>query len=378
VQGAGVPHSAGWAYPSARLGQSSTQRIQFCTSRDGTRIAYATSGQGPPLVKAANWLTHIEFDWDSVVWRHWFVELSRDHQLLRYDQRGCGLSDWDVESLTLESMICDLEAVVDAAGLDRFPLLGISQGGAIAAAYAARHPERVTKLLLYGAFGQGRLRRATPEQREEAEAMLKLVELGWNRDYTGFRQVFALQFFPDASPELHAAFNETARLSTSSRNASRLMREIWSLDVLALAAQVKCPTLAIHARSDARIPFENGRKLAAVIPGARLVALDSRNHILLEGEPAWQSFVEEIRGFLAGGQGMPTASVSGAMALLSARERDVIGLIAEGLDNHQIAARLVLSEKTVRNHINSIFSKLNVQTRAQAIVLARESRSGPA
>ena len=358
------------------MGQTSPQRIQFCTSRDGTRIAYATSGKGPPLVKAANWLTHIEFDWDSVVWRHWFLELSRHHQLLRYDQRGCGLSDWDVESLTLESMICDLEAVVDAAGLDRFPLLGISQGGAIATAYAARHPERVTKLLLYGAFGQGRLRRATPEQREEAEAMLKLVELGWNRDDPGFRQVFALHFFPDASPELHAAFNETARLSTSARNASRLMREIWSLDVLTLAAQVKCPTLAIHARSDARIPFENGRKLAALISGARLVALDSRNHILLESEPAWQSFVEEFRGFLPGVAGVPTTPASGAMALLSAREREVIELIAEGLDNHQIAARLFLSEKTVRNHINSIFSKLNVQTRAQAIVLARESRPG--
>lgn len=196
-------------------------RIRFCTSPDGTRIAYALTGQGPPLVKAANWLTHIEFDWDSIVWRHWFAELSGGRSLLRYDQRGCGLSDWDAQDLSFEQMVADLEAVVDGAGLETFPLVGISQGGAVAATYAARHPERVTKLVLYGSFGRGRMIGATPEQREEAEAILKLVELGWTRDNPAFRQVFALHFLPDATPEMHAAFNEAARLSTSAQNCSR-------------------------------------------------------------------------------------------------------------------------------------------------------------
>jgi DNA-binding CsgD family transcriptional regulator/alpha-beta hydrolase superfamily lysophospholipase len=279
-------------------------------------------------------------------------------------------------------MVRDLEAVVDAAGLETFPLLGISQGGAVATAYAARHPERVSKLMLYGAFGRGRLVEAARKQREEAEAILKLVEFGWTRDNPAFRQIFALHFLPEAGPDVHAAFNETARLSTSARNSARLIREFWSFDALSLAAQVKCPTLVIHARNDQRVEFDEGRRFAAMIPGARLVALDSRNHILLESEPAWPRFVEELSAFLPGNRATPTVAQTSSRAVdfaaLSAREREVLGLIALGLDNHQIAARLSISEKTVRNHINSIFSKLDVQTRAQAIVLARDAGLGAA
>lgn len=356
------------------------EKIRFCTSHDGTRLAYAMTGDGQPLVKAANWLTHIEFDWDSLVWRHWFSELSRGRCLLRYDQRGCGLSDWDVEDLSFESMVSDLEAVVDAAGLQSFPLLGISQGGAVAAAYAARHPERVTKLMLYGAFGRGRLVEAAPQQREEAEAILKLVELGWSRDNPAFRQVFAQHFLPDANSDVHAAFNASARLSTSARNAARLIREFWSFDVLLNATRVECSTLVLHALNDQRVEFDEGRRLAAMIPNARLVALESRNHILLESEPAWPRFVDELRRFLPSNRAIPMTVQAGSAAVgvaaLSAREREVLGLVARGFDNHEIAARLFISEKTVRNHINSIFSKLDVKTRAQAILRALDAGFG--
>ena len=160
--------------------RSPRQSIRFCTSNDGTRIAFAESGDGPPLIKAANWLSHLEFDWDSPVWRHWLVELSRTHRLVRYDERGCGLSDWNVEDLSFEAWLRDLELVVDATGLERFPLLGISQGASIAIAYAVKYPERVSHLVLHGGYARGRaLRSASEGQRESAELMLKLMEMGW-------------------------------------------------------------------------------------------------------------------------------------------------------------------------------------------------------
>ena len=351
------------------------QKILFCTSQDGARIAYSLSGTGPPLVKAANWLTHLDFDWESPVWRHWYSELLRGHCLLRYDQRGCGLSDWNAADLSLAAWVRDLETVVDSAGFTRFPLIGFSQGGSVAIAYAARHPERVSQLVLYGAIGRGRLAGATSQaQRDECEAMLKLVELGWDRDNPAFRQVFALHFLPRGTGEQHRAFNENARLSTSPTNAARLIREFWSLDVLALAAQVRCDTLVMHARNDQRVPFDQGRQLATLIPRARLVPLESDNHILLEEEPAWVQFMRELGGFI--GNGGSPGSRQDPFAALSPREHNVVALIADGLNNRQIAARLFLSEKTVRNHINRIFSKLGVRNRAQAIVRARDAGFG--
>jgi pimeloyl-ACP methyl ester carboxylesterase/DNA-binding CsgD family transcriptional regulator len=348
------------------------QEIRFCTSHDGVRIAYARSGQGPPLVKVANWLSHIEFDWESPVWRPLLTELSRDHTLIRYDERGCGLSDWGVADLTFEAWVRDLETVVNAANVDRFPLLGISQGASIAVAYAVRHPERVSHLILHGGYARGRLQRAaTPQQREEAETMNKLAELGWGQQNPAFRQFFTTQFIPGGSPEQHRWFNELERISTSPANAGRFMRVFNDINVVDLLPLVDCPTLVLHSSRDARVPFDEGRLIAGLIPGARFVPLEGDNHLLLESEPSWQRWLDELRTFLP-----PGPSADREFAALTPRERGLLELIAQGRDNAQIAAKLGLSEKTVRNHITSIFAKLEVDNRARAIVLARDAGFG--
>jgi pimeloyl-ACP methyl ester carboxylesterase/DNA-binding CsgD family transcriptional regulator len=348
------------------------QQIRFCTSHDGVRIAYARSGQGPPLVKVANWLSHIEFDWESPVWRPLLTELSRDHTLIRYDERGCGLSDWDVADLSFEAWVRDLETVVNAAEVDRFPLLGISQGASIAVAYAVRHPERVSHLILHGGYARGRLQReATPQQREEAETMNKLAELGWGQENPAFRQFFTTQFIPGGSPEQHHWFNELERISTSPANAGRFIRVFNDINVIDLLPQVGCPTLVLHSSRDARVSFDEGRLIAGLIPGARFVPLEGGNHLLLESEPSWSRWLDELRTFLP-----PVPRADRVFATLTPRERGLLELIAQGRDNAQIAAKLGLSEKTVRNHITSIFAKLEVDNRARAIVLARDAGFG--
>jgi pimeloyl-ACP methyl ester carboxylesterase/DNA-binding CsgD family transcriptional regulator len=348
------------------------RHIRFCTASDGVRIAYTKCGTGAPIVRAAHWLTHIEFEWDSPVWHPLLAELARERMLVRYDGRGCGLSDRDATDLGFEGWGRDLEAVVDALRLNRFALLGISRGSAIAMAYAVRHPERVSRLVLYGAFTQGSIARTrTPTEREEQEMRIRLAELGWDRDNPAARQMFATLLQPDGTPEQHRSFMEMMRLATSAANAARLLREGAMLDVRDLARKVQCPTLVLHARGDARIPVEEGRELAALIPGARFVPLAGRNHIPMPTEPAWGHFVTEVRGFLAE-DAAPSAHANG-FAELSAREREILGLLADGLGNRDIAQRLSLSEKTVRNHVNSIFGKLEVKTRAQAIVLAHDA-----
>ena len=348
------------------------QQIRFCTSHDGARIAYATCGRGAPLVKAANWLSHLEFDLESPVWSHLLRELSRDHMLVRYDERGCGLSDWSVAHLSFEAWVRDLETVVDAAGVDRFPLLGISQGASIAVAYTTRHPERVTHLIVHSGYARGRLKRgATLEQREETEAINKLAELGWGQENPAFRQFFTTQFIPGGTPEQHHWFNELERISTSPANAGRFMRIFNEIDVVAMLPKVSCPTIVLHTTRDARVPFDEGKLIASLIPNARFVPLDSSNHLLLETEPAWQRWLDEVRAFL------PAQSrIDPAFCGLTRRERDLVELIAMGRDNAQIAAHLGLSEKTVRNHITSIFAKLEVENRPQAIVLARNAGFG--
>lgn len=286
--------------PAPALGHH--QKIAFCTAPDGVRIAHATvgAGPGPPLVKAANWLTNLRHDWTSVVWRHWLRDLSAQRPLVLYDERGCGMSDWDVADVSFDARVRDLETVVDALGLERFPLIGISQGGAVAAAYAARHAGRVTHLVLYGAFPLGRNARARSEdERRDAAMMLELLETGWGRDGSPFASMFASQFMPRGTPEQWAAFVELQRKTTSTRNALRLMRASADFDVTDVAPGIAVPTLVLHARDDHRIPVEQGELFAALIPGARFVALDSHNHILLDGEPAWVAFVDEVHRFLS-------------------------------------------------------------------------------
>ena len=359
------------------------QSIRFCHSPDDVRIAYATVGRGPPLVKVANYLTHLEFDWESPVWRHWLDELSTRHQLIRYDERGCGLSDWDVDDFTLEAWITDLESVIEVTGLQRFPLLGISQGGAVAVAYAVRHPERVTHLILYGAYSRGRLLRSnSPKHLQEAETLLDMMRIGWGQDNPAFRQVFATLFMPEATADQMIWFDELMRRTTSPQNAIRFEEAFFSLDVTDLASKIIAPTLVLHARADAMVPFEEGRRLAALIPGSTFVPLESRNHILLESEPAWKRFLEEVHAFIVESPLGVHPVEAGLIATLSSREREVLEQLASGLGNAQIAERLHISPHTLRNHITKVFSKLEVETRAQAIVLAREaglvaSRSSP-
>jgi pimeloyl-ACP methyl ester carboxylesterase/DNA-binding CsgD family transcriptional regulator len=355
-----------------------TQQIRFARSHDGVRLAWASSGTGPPLIKAATWLSHLEYDWESPVWSHLLTDLSAQHTLVRYDERGCGLSDWAVDDLSFDSWVRDLETVADAVGQPRFGLLGISQGASIAIAYAVRHPERVSHLVLHGGYARGRLVRSdTPHEREEVETMTKLAELGWGKADPSFRQFFTTQFIPGGTAEQHQWFNELERSSTSPANAARFMREFARIDVQSMLPRVACPTLVLHSRHDVRQPLEEGRLLATGIPGARFVPIDSGNHLLLGDEPGWTRWIEEVRAFSRAvtAIGQDTATLT-AFDSLTARQRELLELIAQGRDNAQIAATLGLSEKTVRNHITSIFAKLEVENRAQAIVRARDSGWG--
>jgi class 3 adenylate cyclase/pimeloyl-ACP methyl ester carboxylesterase len=276
------------------------QEIRFCTATDGVQLAYSTIGQGPVLMKTGNWMTHLEYDLESPIWRHLYRELAKDNMLARYDARGNGLSDRAVDVISLEAFVGDLEAVVDALGIDRFALLGISQGCAISIAYAVRHPERVSHLILYGGFAQGWKKRArTAAQMEEDAALLTLMRVGWGKENPAFRQLFTSQFIPDATKEQADWFNELERLTVSGDTAARIFEAAGDTDVTALLPQVRVPTLVMHARNDARVPFEAGRRMAAGIPGARFVALEGRNHLFFETEPAFKQFLEQTRFFLA-------------------------------------------------------------------------------
>ena len=352
-----------------------TQSIRFCTAQDGVRIAYAVTGQGPPIVRAAHFLTHLDFDLGSPVWRPWLAELSRGHQLIRYDGRGCGLSDAAPSALSLEVWLADLEAVIDAAGLERFALFGCSQGAATAIAYAAKHPERVSCLVLLGGYARGlRHRSPSPEQVTEAKLLLDMIKVGWGKENPAFRQLFTLLFIPEGTAEQVRWFNELERLSCDPEHAARTLEAFGHIDVSDLAAKITCPTLVLHARGDARVPFEEGRLMAGLTPGARFVPLDSRNHVLLESEPAFTHGFGEIRAFLNEHQNVRQHAQ--AYPALTPGERELVELLAHGLDNLQIAAHLGLSEKTVRNKVSAVFDKLEVATRAQAIVRAREAGFG--
>lgn len=273
------------------------QEIGFCTASDGVRIAYARVGTGRPLVKAANWLNHLEYDWQSPLWRHWLRELARDHELIRYDERGNGLSDWDVSEISFEAFVRDLEAVVDTLELEGFVLLGISQGCAVSVEYAVRHPERVSQLVLYGGYARGLFHRDAA-QRESAEAVLTLMRHGWGQENPAFRQIFTSSFIPGGTPEQMQWFNDLQRITTSPENAVRIRKACNDIDVKELLPRVQVPTLVLHCRNDAVAPFDEGRELAASIPGARFVPLESQNHLLLADEPAWGKFLAEFRSFL--------------------------------------------------------------------------------
>jgi pimeloyl-ACP methyl ester carboxylesterase/DNA-binding CsgD family transcriptional regulator len=347
------------------------QRVRYLDTHDGVRLAWAEAGAGLPIVKAANWLTHLEYDWESPVWRHWTAFFSNHFRFIRYDERGCGMTSGEDADLSFERWVEDLERVVDVAGLDEpFALLGISQGAAVCIDYAARHPERVSRLVLYGGYPRGWARRGNPDHLREYEAIVDLARYGWGRDNPAFRQVFTSRFIPDATDQQVAWFNDLCRKTSSPETAARLLRARAEIDVQHLLGHVRAPTLVLHAREDAVTPIEQGRLLAAGIPGAQFVELDSRNHVLLEHEPAWEKFRDAVLDFL--GVNAAAAGEDPAFASLSPREREILALIAEGLGNAEVAERLSISDKTVRNHLSNVFDKLGVWTRAQAIVFARD------
>jgi pimeloyl-ACP methyl ester carboxylesterase/DNA-binding winged helix-turn-helix (wHTH) protein len=287
--------------PELRKSPSTAQQqIRFCTASDGVRIAYATAGSGPPLVKTANWLNHLEYDWQSPVWSHLLHGLAAEYQLVRYDERGNGLSDWDVEDISFEAFVRDLETVVDAAGLQRFALLGISQGAAVSIAYALRHPKRVSHLVLFGGYARGRRKRGSIDEIEKAEATLKLMRLGWGQENPAFRQIFTSLFIPGGTFEQMKWFNDLQRMTTSPENAARIREAMNDIDVSQLLEQVTVPTLVAHCRGDEVVAFEEGRLIATRISGSRFVALESCNHLVLPGEPALEKLVDAIRSFIKG------------------------------------------------------------------------------
>ena len=348
-----------------------SQRIRYVRTTDGVQLAWADAGAGPPVLKTANWLTHLEYEWESPAWSHWIRFFSDNFRFVRYDERGCGMTDPNTGDLSLERWVEDVEEVVAAADLrEPFTMLGVSQGGAICVAYAVKHPERVSKLVLYGGYARGPFRRGDPERASFYQAMIDLVRLEWGSDNPTFRQVFTSRFIPGGTDEQLNWYNDLCRKTLTPETAARLLESRAMIDVTSLLGEVRVPTLVLHARGDAVVPIAEGHILAAGIPGARFVELDSKNHILLEHEPAWERFCDEVLEFT----GLKGASRDEdvAFAALSPREREVLMLITEGISNAQIAERLLISEKTVRNHVSNLFDKLGVWTRAQAIVFAIE------
>jgi pimeloyl-ACP methyl ester carboxylesterase/DNA-binding CsgD family transcriptional regulator len=349
------------------------QNIRFCRSADGTRIAYSTSGSGPCLVWVQHWIHHLELDVQNPIWRTWLGWLSRRYTLVRFDWRGCGLSD-HAAAFSVDALVQDLEAVIAAAGAPRCGLFGMAgSGSGIAMAYAAKHPENVACLILQEPHTRGRLaRQPAPEQMAEADARLKVIELGWANDTPAYRDFFTALHIPDASPAYARAYNDLVRQTTNVTNAMSLLRTFWKADFSDVAARISCASLIVHARGDSVIPFEEGRRLAGLIPQARFVPLESKNHLLLDTELAWPGYTDLVDVFLS--EWLPATNTW--LSDLTAREREVLRLLARGFDNASIASELRIAEKTVRNHVSALFGKLEVNSRAEAVAKARDAGIG--
>ena len=284
---------------AAHEGIAKKQKVRFCKTGGGLHLAVATVGDGPPLVKTANWLTHLDFDWKSPLNRPLFEHLATRRCLVRYDARGTGLSDRNVQDISFSAFLGDLQSVVDSLGLAKFSLLGISQGAAVAAAYAARHPERVHKLMLHGGYAQGRRQRGSPADEEQAQAFTTLLRYGWGHEQSAFMHAFSSIYVPGGTQEQIRAFTELQRVSATGDVAARIRQACDQIDVVADLPAIRAPTLISHSRYDHVAPFEQGRMLAQLIPDATLVPLESENHILLPNESAWSQWTSEMDAFLS-------------------------------------------------------------------------------
>lgn len=343
------------------------QRIRFLRTSDGVQLAWAEAGRGPLLVKASNWITHLEYELESPVWRHWIRFFTDNFRFIRFDERGCGLSDWSATNYGFRRWTDDLEEIIDALDpKEPVALLGISQGGAVCIDYAVRHPERVSKMVIYGGYARGFYTRGNPDTAREYNAILEVMRVGWGKENPAFRELFTSRFIPGGKAEQLAWFNDMCRKSVSPEVAATILEARGHTNIVDLLPKVSVPTLVMHCRDDAVVAFNEGKLLASSIPGAQFVELPGRNHILLEDEPAWPKFQEAVVDFLGVAHG------SDVFAALSPREREILALISEGLGNTAIGEKLSISEKTVRNHISNVYDKLGVWTRAQAVVFARD------
>ena len=349
-----------------------TPEIRFCTSPDGVRLALMQYGDGPLLIKAATWLTHIERDMESPHTRQWIEALSRTHTFVTYDTRGCGLSDRRATDISLDAWLQDLETVVETLGVDKFSLLGISCGGAVAVAYAAKHPERVEKLIVFGGYATSYFSTGNPDPKiaEEAETLLKVAELGWGTGGQAFRQVFVSKFMPEASQDQRQAFDEYQRLTATPEMAARCLRAMFNINVKVAAQQVSCPTLVFHARGDQLINYEQGRKLAARIPGACFVPIESTNHVPFAGEACWTMLASEMKNFLGVDGDVVSDAASSTKLKLTARQTEVLRLVSQGKTDKQIARLLSLSPRTVEMHVAGALKLLECATRAEAVHVA--------
>ena len=357
------------------LGRASTsppQEVRFCRSADGVRIAYAVHGSGPPLLISTCWLSHLQFDWDSPVWRHFLADIGRFATVIRFDERGYGLSDWDVTDFSLEMRLADLEAVAEDAGYPRFALMAMAQGGPVGIRYATAHPDRVTRLLFYNSYADA-ARGITPEEIEIEDTFDQMIKVGWARPDSTFRRVFTSLLIPQATEEQKGWLDELMRVSASATTAYASRQQRRHHGAIECLPSLDVPTLVLHATGEQINGFDEGRFLATSIDGARLVPLDSENHIVLEDEPAWPVFVREVEAFLALDRELATAPPATTSALdLSPREREVLSLAAQGLDNDDIAGELHLSVRTVERHLQNVYVKLDVQGRsARAAAVAR-------
>lgn len=360
----------------AAVAPTPRQEIRFCRAPDGVRIAYAVHGSGPPLVVDSCWLSHLQYDWQSPVWRHYLQEWGSYCTVVRFDERGHGLSDRDVTDHSLESRLGDLEAVVDDAGLDRFALLAMAQGGPVAIAYTARHPERVSRLVFYGSYSGQQSK--DPTEAEMNDTLDRLIRVGWARPDSAFRRVFTSLMIPNATEEQHVWLDELQRVATTAETAATSRRQRLAADSSALMSELRLPTLVMHSRGDRMNDFSEARGLAAGITGAVLVTLESDNHIVLEDEPAWQVFATELRDFLAPEQhqvrsdGHARPAPRASLAELSARELEILQRAARGLDNEEIAAELTISLRTVERHLQNVYAKLDLHGRsARTAAVAR-------